>query len=133
MFPTLLCRITTPVSFLSSIPPPPAPECECRVREEGRRRFSKKQLSEGDLSPDKEKLANALSEEGNGRGEETTTTMTTTTWLQEAAAGQGYEISEEDVGMFIWFLVHPLLRAISRLDKHTMTEGPVANYVDMEA
>ena len=96
--------------------------------------FSKKRLGEGDLELDKDKLASALSEERKrkARGDDDDDRFGK---KQRGHAGHSSEVTEEELGKFIW-LECSLLMAHTTAEAYRMnrrmTDDPMANYVDAD-
>ena len=90
-------------SSSSSMPPPPVPTDTAEDRKKkAEELFSKKRLGEGELSIDKDKLAQALSEERKrkARGDDDDDRFG-----KKKKSGQSYEVSEEELGKFMCFCV----------------------------
>lgn len=112
--------------------PPPADTTDERKKKAGEL-FSKKRLGEGELSLDKERLAEAISEERKrkARGEDSDTRIG-----KRAKGGQSAtaEVTQEELGAFILDMVEMMLTFAAeayRMNRR-MTEDPMANYIDPE-
>jgi len=97
--------------------PPPTDSVEER-RKKAEELYSKKRLGEGEISLDKERLAEAISEEKKrkGRGEDLEDRFGK---RQKGAQGGSHEVSQEELEAY-------------RMNRR-MTDDPMANYVDTEA
>ena len=91
-------------SSSSSMPPPPVPtESADDRKKKAEELFSKRRLGEGEVSLDKEKLAQAMKEERKrkGRAEEEEDR-----WGKKQKGGSSYEVTEEELGKCLLLLSH---------------------------
>ena len=134
---SLLASSSTPAPS-SSMPPPPVPADSVEDRKKkAEALFSKRRLGEGEVSIDKDRLAQALSDERKrkSRGDDDDDRFG-----KKQKGGQGssnYEVSEEELGKFISFLLVCDRRAEGSFSEayrmnRRISEDPMANYVDKE-
>ncbi|RPD59842.1 hypothetical protein L227DRAFT_586393 [Lentinus tigrinus ALCF2SS1-6] len=105
-------------SSSSSMPPPPVPSDSAEDRKKkAEELFSKKRLGEGELSLDKDRLTQALSDERKrkARGDDDDDRLGK---KKKGGLGQSYEVSEEELEAY-------------RMNRR-ISEDPMANYVDKE-
>ncbi|KAI0743541.1 pre-mRNA-splicing factor SLU7 [Daedaleopsis nitida] len=105
-------------SSSSSMPPPPVPtETADERKKKAEELYSKKRLGEGDLSLDRDKLAQALSDERKrkARGDDDTDRFGK---KQKGGLGSSHEVSEEELEAY-------------RMNRR-ISDDPMANYVDPE-
>ncbi len=102
----------------TSMPPPPVPSDSVEERKKkAEELFSKKRLGEGELSLDRDRLQQALSEERKrkGRGDDDDNRSGK---KKKGGLGQSYEVSEEELGKFI--CSHVSWASLTRdLQRHT--------------
>lgn len=123
-------------TMATSTPPPenvPASSAEDR-KKKAEELFSKARLGEGEIVLDKDRLAEAISDERKrkGRGEDGDDRFGK---RQKGSQGGSHEVTQEELGEWVlfleWFCILTTTAEAYRMNRR-MTEDPMANYKDTD-